>query len=237
MPSLLVSALVGLTGVGLTSFLAPKLKSSFTQKPTPLHHLSSTCPATSVPSCTNTTAVSNLCCFEAPGGLLLQTQYWVDIDGKDETFWEHEWKTHGTCYSTLKPKCLPTGSPKGAETLPTYTWLANQGITPSASATHTLSSLTAALKAESGFTPVLDCEGRTLDSISWYMHLKGSLNDGTFIQIDAPEKGTCPSSGIKYPPKSASESSTSSSKKYELTPRDEKSRRERRMRSDEGEKS
>ncbi|KAJ6526244.1 ribonuclease T2-like protein [Mycena vulgaris] len=263
MPSLLVSALMGLTGVGLTSFMAPKFKSgswSPSQRPLPNDvKLAATCPAAGAASCTNTTAISNLCCFEAPGGLLLQTQfwdinpssgpsdswtihgicntiascdltfsencdpsrayrniggllsaqgaqdtleymntYWVDINGKDETFWEHEWKTHGTCMSTLKPKCLPDWK----STLPTYTWLANQGITPSSSKTHTLSSLINALQTESGFMPVLDCEGHTLDSITWYFHLKGSVIDGTFIQINAPEKGNCPSSGILYPPKS-----------------------------------
>jgi ribonuclease T2 len=115
-------------------------------------------------SCKNTTAVADTCCFNAPGGQLLQTQfwdtnpstgpsnswtihglwpdhcdgtydsncdssreytnitailqsygksdllaymntYWVDLDGNDESFWEHEWGKHGTCISTLKPSC------------------------------------------------------------------------------------------------------------------------------------
>ncbi|KAJ7706869.1 ribonuclease T2-like protein [Mycena rosella] len=286
MPSLITSALIGLAGVGLTSYMVPKFKSGWTQQ-IPLSmpvNLASACSGGTV-SCTNTTVVSNLCCFEAPGGLLLQTQfwdsspssgpsdswtihglwpdhcdltfsencdpsraytniggllseqgaqatleymqtYWVDIDGKDETFWEHEWKTHGTCMSTLEPKCLPQGSPKGAEavaffntvvklfqTLPTYTWLANQGITPSSSASHTLSSLNSALQTESGFLPALDCEGKTLNSISWYFYLKGSVADGTFVQIDPPEDGNCPSSGILYPPKTDDEDAKGSKPK------------------------
>ncbi|KAJ7766628.1 ribonuclease T2-like protein, partial [Mycena metata] len=273
--SLLASALVGLTGLSLNSFM-PKFMSPGSQFPvSSTGGLASSCDATSdVASCTNTTAIADLCCFEAPGGLLLQTQfwdsnpatgpsdswtihglwpdkcdlefsencdpsraykniasllskngatdtlnymqtYWVDINGKDETFWEHEWKTHGTCMSTLEPACLPAGSAKGTEavaffntvvklfqTLPTYQWLANQGITPSSSATYTLDTLNTALQTGSGFQPVLDCEGSTLDSVSWYFHLKGSVIDGTFVQIDAPEEGNCPSEGIKYPPKS-----------------------------------
>ncbi|KAJ6531079.1 ribonuclease T2-like protein [Mycena capillaripes] len=267
MPFLLSSALVALATLGLT---ASMVKSESTQFP--LSKTASSCPESGLTSCTNTTVVRNLCCFEAPGGLLLQTQfwdtnpstgpseswtihggcdlkfsencdssraytniggllsdqgaddtlnfmktYWVDIDGEDEQFWEHEWKTHGTCMSTLKPTCLPEGSPKGAEavaffntvvglfqTLPTYTWLANQGVTPSSSATYTLQSLTSALQSESGFYPALNCEGKILDSVSWYFNLRGSVIDGQFVQIDTPQKGNCPSSGIKYPLKSES---------------------------------
>ncbi|KAJ7087541.1 ribonuclease T2 [Mycena belliarum] len=244
--------------------------------------IASGCSTTGTASCTNTSSVSNLCCFEAPGGLLLQTQFWdtspstgptnswtihglwpdkcdltfsqncdpsraytgiaslltaqgasstlsfmntfwKDINGKDETFWEHEWSTHGTCMSTLKPACLPSGSPKGAEavaffqtvvklfqTLPTFTWLSNQGITPSSSGTHTLASLTAAIRAESGFTPSFDCDGSTLNAVAYYFHLKGSIIDGTFVQISAPESGSCPSTGIKYPPKTGSSTTTTS---------------------------
>ncbi|KAF8991140.1 RNase Irp1 [Cyathus striatus] len=234
------------------------------------------CSTTGTASCHNTSRVSNLCCFESPGGLLLQTQFWdtnpsigptnswtihglwpdscdttfkencdpsraytgissllsangasdtlsfmnthwVDINGNNEQFWEHEWSTHGTCMSTLEPSCLPSGSVRGAEavaffetvvklfqTLPTFTWLSNAGITPSSSKTFTLKQLTSALKSASGVTPSLDCSSGTLDQISWYFNLKGSVIDGTFVAINAPESGSCPSSGIKYPPKSGS---------------------------------
>ncbi|KAJ7250189.1 ribonuclease T2-like protein [Mycena haematopus] len=140
--------------------------------------------------------------------------------------YKHEWATHGTCYSTLNPTCLPADSPTGAEavaffttvtglfkTLPTYTWLANQGITPSATTTHTLASLTSALKAESGFLPALDCQGTALDSVSWYFNVQGSLIDGTFVPIDAPEKGSCRSSGIRYLPKDEDEDDSSTGTK------------------------
>ncbi|KAJ6622915.1 ribonuclease [Mycena sp. CBHHK59/15] len=233
--------------------------------------IASGCSTTGTASCGNTSAVSNLCCFEAPGGLLLQTQFWdtnpstgpsnswtihvpwnsscdltftencdssrdytgiaslltaqgasntlsfmqtfwKDINGNDETFWEHD---------TLEPSCLPSGSPKGAEavaffntvvklfqSLPTFTWLSNQGITPSSSGTHTLSSLTSAIKAESGFTPSFDCDGSNLNAVTYYFHLKGSIIDGTFVQINAPESGSCGTSAIKYPLKTGSPVST-----------------------------
>ncbi|KAJ7143135.1 RNase Gf29 [Mycena crocata] len=242
--------------------------------------IASGCSTTGTASCGNTSSVSNLCCFESPGGLLLQTQFWdtspstgptnswtihglwpdhcdttfsqncdparaytgiaslltaqgasstlsfmqtfwKDINGNDETFWEHEWSTHGTCMSTLKVACLPSGSARGAEAvaffqtvvklfqaLPTFTWLSNQGITPSSSATHTLASLTAAIRAESGFTPVFECSGSTLNAVQYYFHLRGSIVDGTFVQINAPESGNCPTTGIKYPLKSGSTTTT-----------------------------
>ncbi|KAJ7633150.1 ribonuclease T2 [Roridomyces roridus] len=247
--------------------------------PTQYTQMQTQCGASGIASCQNTSVVENLCCFEAPGGLLLQTQFWdtspatgpseswtihglwpdkcdltyvencdssrayTDIaglltdqgasdtlefmqqywvndpdDGSDEEFWEHEWETHGTCYSTLQPSCLPDGSPTGAEavvffntvvklfqTLPTYTWLANHEIIPSSSATHNLDSLISALQAESGYIPALDCKGTTMDSVSWYFNLQGSLVDGTFVPIDAPKKGNCRSSGIRYLPKGAAE--------------------------------
>ena len=41
-----------------------------------------------------------------------------------------------------------------AQTLPTYTWLANEGITPSTTETFTLAQLTSALKAQSVSIPL-----------------------------------------------------------------------------------
>jgi len=59
--------------------------------------------------------------------------YWVSDDESNEAFWDHEWETHGTCISTLKPSCYTDYTP-GEEavdfftrvvslfqTLPTYT--------------------------------------------------------------------------------------------------------------------
>jgi hypothetical protein len=71
------------------------------------------------------------------------------------------------------------------QTLPTYNWLSNAGITPSTSKTFSLSTLTSALESASGVTPSLDCNGDTLNAISWYFNLKGSIIDGQFVPVGA----------------------------------------------------
>ncbi|KAJ3567341.1 hypothetical protein NP233_g6430 [Leucocoprinus birnbaumii] len=186
------------------------------------------CDGTFEENCDSSRAYTNIASLLSAQGasstLSFMQSYWVDINGQNEQFWEHEWSTHGTCMSTLEPSCLPSGSAKGAEavaffqtvvklfkSLPTYDWLANAGITPSSSKTYTLSTLTSALKSASGVTPALSCSGSNLNAISWYFNLKGSIIDGTFVHIDAPQAGTCPSSGIKYPLKSGSGTPTTTS--------------------------
>ncbi len=38
--------------------------------------------------------------------------YWKDYHGHDESFWAHEWNAHGTCVSTLEPRCYADGLPE-----------------------------------------------------------------------------------------------------------------------------
>jgi len=234
----------------------------------------SSCGANGPSSCSNNTEVSNLCCFEYPGGLLTLTQfwdyspssgptdswtihglwpdncdgsfnqdcdrsrvytdisgllnsqgatdtlsfmetYWVDINGNNERFWQHEWGKHGTCYSTLDPTCLPDGSPTGAEAVAffqtvvnlfqqynIYQALAAAGITPSTHNTYTESQLEAALGSAFGVKASFDCtHGHNLNQIYVYFTLRGSIIDGAFNPIDTPKRGNCPSRGIQYVPK------------------------------------
>ncbi|KAF2641272.1 ribonuclease M [Massarina eburnea CBS 473.64] len=228
-------------------------------------------------SCHNTTVVSNLCCFNAPGGQLLQTQfwdtdpvtgptdswtihglwpdhcdgtydascdssraytnisailksfgattllsdmgtYWKDYQGNDETFWQHEWGKHGTCISTLEPSCYTNH--KATEevvdffqktvdlfkALPSYTWLAAAGITPSTTTTYTTSQIQSALSAKrSGVTVTLGCSSSALNEIWYHYDVRGSVQSGEFVPANPDgTKSTCPSTGIKYLPKSGS---------------------------------
>ncbi|KZV89341.1 ribonuclease T2 [Exidia glandulosa HHB12029] len=162
----------------------------------------------------------------ASSTLSFMQEFWKDISGDDESFWEHEWSKHGTCLSTLKTSCLPSGSAKGAEavayfqtvvklfkTLPTFDFLNAAGITPSSTKTYTLSQITAALKSGSGFTPTVNCDGVNLNEVWYYFHLRGSVIDGAFSGINAPSFATndCPTSGIKWLPKSGGTTTTGGS--------------------------
>ena len=50
------------------------------------------CPADSPLSCQNTTVVEDLCCFNAPGGQLLLTNFW---DADPPVGPEESWTIHG----------------------------------------------------------------------------------------------------------------------------------------------
>ncbi|KAF2869143.1 ribonuclease M [Massariosphaeria phaeospora] len=66
---------------------------------------SQTCPSPQL-SCHNTTVVENLCCFNAPGGQLLQTQFW---DAEPATGPDDSWTVHGLwpdrCDGTYDANC------------------------------------------------------------------------------------------------------------------------------------
>ena len=204
-------------------------------------------------SCQNTTAISNTCCFNAPGGQLLQTQfwdfnpatgpsdswtihglwpdhcdgtydqfcdpnrqytnissilqaagandllsymnkYWKDYQGKDESFWEHEWGKHGTCISTFDPNCYTDYVPQEEvvdffqktvdvfKTLPSYEWLSEAGIVPDSSKTYTSAEILAALKKPRGVGVAIQCENTDeFDEIWYFFDVQGSTQTGKFI--------------------------------------------------------
>ncbi|KAF3904203.1 hypothetical protein ABW21_db0201055 [Orbilia brochopaga] len=224
-------------------------------------------------SCHNTTKVTNLCCFNSPGGQVLLTQFWdsqpavgptdswtlhglwpdncdgtweqfcdksresTDItavmnkfgrtdtlsymqkywksnDGKDDTFWQHEWNKHGTCMSTFEPKCytdhkqdqeIADYMDKAVEvfkTVDTYKILSAAGITPSASKTYELSEMQAAIKKVHGQDVVFNCKDGVVSEIWYHFNIYGSAQSGKYVSagvVGSPS--TCPKSGIKYPPK------------------------------------
>ncbi|KAF7904069.1 hypothetical protein EAF00_001403 [Botryotinia globosa] len=143
--------------------------------------------------------------------------YWVSVDSTNEAFWEHEWNKHGTCVSTLEPSCYSSYT-TGAEVvdyfnvavdlfkiLPTYTWLANAGIVPSTTKTYTSAQIQAAITAGFGYPAIIQCKSSSLDEIWYSFEVRGSVATGTFVPITpVGQTGNCPSTGIKYTPKSGS---------------------------------
>ncbi|KAH8724625.1 ribonuclease T2-like protein [Phaeosphaeriaceae sp. PMI808] len=230
-------------------------------------------------SCHNTTVVENLCCFNAPGGQLLQTQfwdtnpptgpddswtlhglwpdrcdgsyeancdpsraysnisailtsfgandllsymstYWKDYKGDDNSFWFHEWAKHGTCISTLEPKCYNEHKPteevvdyfqkavdlfKG---LPSYQWLSAAGIQPTTDKTYTFAQIQSALAVNRpGVQVTLGCKSGVLNEIWYHYDVRGSLQQGEFVAANPDgTKSTCPQSGIRYLPKKSKSS-------------------------------
>ncbi|KAI1412236.1 ribonuclease T2-like protein [Hypoxylon sp. FL1857] len=142
--------------------------------------------------------------------------YWLPNDSTGEEFWEHEWGKHGTCVSTLEPKCFTDYQPTEEvsyffnttvslfKTLPTYKWLADAGITPSSSKTYQLSDIQAALsKNHGGKNVYVGCSGSAVEQVYYYFNVYGSVANGQFVPADPDnsDDGGCPSSGVKYLPK------------------------------------
>ncbi|CED84785.1 Ribonuclease, T2 family [Phaffia rhodozyma] len=140
--------------------------------------------------------------------------YWKDYQGDDESFWEHEFNKHGTCLSTLQPKCFNNFYPQQDaitffnkavslfKTLPSYTWLAAAGITPSPTKTYTLAQISAALEGKHGGGVTINCQGKKLNELWYHYVVQGSVADGSFQPAPSVGSGsTCPKTGIIYTPK------------------------------------
>jgi len=95
MPSLKTLSKIALGGAQVILGHGGRVMGDFTQS----------CPNAQL-SCHNTTAVENLCCFNAPGGQILQTQFW---DASPATGPEDSWTIHGLwpdrCDGTYDANC------------------------------------------------------------------------------------------------------------------------------------
>jgi ribonuclease T2 len=174
-------------------------------------------------TCDSSRAYTNISDILSAGGaddtLSYMKTYWKDYQGQDEQFWEHEWGKHGTCISTIDPSCYTDYQPteeavdffkKTVElfkTLPSYQWLSEAGITPSASATYSSADIQSALKAKHGKEVTIGCKNGALDEIWYHYNVQGSIIGGNFVAADPDgTKSTCPDTGVKYLPKSGGSS-------------------------------
>lgn len=154
--------------------------------------------------------------LEAEGRIPLlkyMKKYWKDYQGNDESFWEHEFNKHGTCFSTLKPSCYVDYKPQQEvgqyfrttvdlfKTLPSYEFLGDAGIIPSTTKTYSLSDVHAALTKAHGFDVTVQCDTKgALSEIWYYFNVKGSLTKGKFFPTNTTYTGNCPAV-VSYLPK------------------------------------
>ncbi|RKP34279.1 RNase Sy [Dimargaris cristalligena] len=135
-------------------------------------------------------------------------QYWPSNRNNNNVFWAHEWNKHGTCVTTLDPKCYgDTYKPqqevadyfnqvKGVyEANNLYQALSNQGIIPGSS--YPLVNMAAAIRRELGVEPRFSCRRGRIQEIRMWFYVKGSTN-----YIPAPAMGghSCPKM-VFYPAK------------------------------------
>ncbi|GAM86445.1 hypothetical protein ANO11243_044590 [Dothideomycetidae sp. 11243] len=170
-------------------------------------------------NCDASRAYTNISCILAAGGEKGQTAlsfmqtYWKDENGGDESFWEHEWAKHGTCYSTLQPSCYADYTPFEEvidffsqtttlfQSLPTYKWLADAGITPSSSQKYSTSDVLAALQQPRGVSASISCQSGKLSQIEYAFNVQGSVDGGKYIPVDVSGSSSNCGSSLSYPPK------------------------------------
>ncbi|KAJ1956597.1 hypothetical protein EC988_001265, partial [Linderina pennispora] len=119
--------------------------------------------------------------------------YWPSNKGDNNWFWTHEWVKHGTCVSTLEPRCYGTGYTSQEEVVDyfstilklrakydIYKALAASGITPTKPEagrrpknTYTLAQFKAALKDAWGVEPNVKCRGRRLQEVWLWFKVRG----------------------------------------------------------------
>ncbi|KAK5130030.1 hypothetical protein LTR08_002546 [Meristemomyces frigidus] len=179
------------------------------------------CDGTYTQYCDESRQYTNISCIlEAAGKndlLAYMRKYWKDQAGGDESFWEHEWGKHGTCYSTLNPSCYTKYHPQEEvvdffeqvvrlfKLLPTYDFLAAANIYPSATKNYTNTEIMRALHRVRGVNATIECEQGQLYEVEYTFNVKGSVADGLFVPVEPLGEGTngCPEV-IQYLPKNIS---------------------------------
>lgn len=141
---------------------------------------------------------------------------WKNFNGNDESLWVHEFNKHATCMQTLKPPCYGALFEQDQNVydyfriamnlykkLPTFEFLAKNGIVPSLNKTYTRDEIALALSEGFGGANVMfKCNRYSAIQEVWYFHhLQGSAITERFIPIPSLLQSNCPAEGIKFLPK------------------------------------
>lgn len=144
-------------------------------------------------------------------------KYFKDLNGNSTSFLEHEYNKHGTCYTTMRPSCqpdLPWISQSDYAVLnyfrqiahkfaerPTYTFLAEAGITPSNTQNYTLAQVQQVLKDAHSATPFVGCNKKGEMNEFWYFwNVRGTVNFGEYVPVESTTNSTCKAS-LRWLPK------------------------------------
>lgn len=158
------------------------------------------CDGTYQSSCDSSRAYSNISDILKDQGkddlVTYMDKYWVDIDGDNESFWEHEWSKHGTCINTIEPSCYTDYKPQEEvgdffqkvvdlfKTLDSYKALSAAGITPDDSKTYDLSDIEDALaKIHGGQKPYVGCDSGALNQLYYFYNIGGNAIDGQYKAV------------------------------------------------------
>ncbi|KAI8055509.1 ribonuclease T2-like protein [Syncephalis plumigaleata] len=135
--------------------------------------------------------------------------YWPSYKGDAPEFWSHEWNKHGTCVSTLEPKCLGSNAPQYQDVIEyfrmalalrqqfnPYTALAKANITPGNK--YERDRFANALSDAWGVPVDLHCSKGQLQEIRLWMKVRGR---DQFIAVPSSSKNGGNSCGrlISYP--------------------------------------
>lgn len=147
--------------------------------------------------------------------------FWIAQEGSNEELWAHEFSKHGTCFSTFD---IPCYGPKYQEhqelvdyfetvvnyyrRLPTYNWLAAEGIKPSNKTRYSLHKISSALEKHFGAKPYIGCSGKAfkntdegkhtndsgatvLNEVWYFNHVYGRVSNGNVSRIDSLTNSNC----------------------------------------------
>lgn len=135
-----------------------------------------------------------------PGLLDFMSKHWLSLNGDNSHLWAHEWNKHGTCISTMEPKCYARDHAQHEQdeevpnsdvldyfthaallynTLPTYDFFERHGIVPSRETSYTLNHLKKAVAdSPHGRDAVIRCRNHNELSEIWYsFHVRASLRN------------------------------------------------------------
>ncbi|KXJ92238.1 ribonuclease T2 family protein [Microdochium bolleyi] len=151
--------------------------------------------------------------------LAYMKKFWIGLNQADWILWAHEFSKHATCFSTFDVECYGPLYRKNEDlvdylettvayfkTLPTWRWLACEGIHPSNTTAYSLVDLQAALKKKYGVLPYIGCSGpkynttaagagsadnggTVLTELWYYMHVNGRPQDGSRVPVAADANG------------------------------------------------